>query len=210
MKFPRGGLFDMPRYVHVSSQVLAIASPVFDKMLNTPGSKENLSLRKSALMDGHLALVSLEDNAAALEVILQVLHHLPVKKSLSFKELVEVAEVADKYQIIKPLKRDIDIWMKPYADKLCQPGYENSLAIAWVFGMEEEFRKLSEELAWTASVGRNGKGISFEGNPYGIHQEKLSPVVPEAVVGMFWISSPFSELIFSGFRKLTLNHKLAY
>lgn len=168
-----------PRLVRVSSQVLPIASPVFDRMLNISGCKEERSLRK-ARMTGCMAVLDLaDDDPDVFEVILRVLHHRDnTKREMAFADIVGIAELADKYELADPLRLKLDVWIQPFLDKATTVGFEDFLTIAWVFRMTEKFKTVSEEIIWTACEGEDG--VYFKTTDE--ITSKLSEALPESVI----------------------------
>lgn len=178
-----------PRLFRVSSQVLIAASPVFDKMLNNPAYKEEKLLRKARMM-GMCARVDLDDNKFAFEIIVKVLHHKGVRKNMTFKEIINLSEIADKYELADVLKPKVEMWLRPHLGVMLEQGYEDFITIFWIFKMGTEFKKTAEELAWRACLD-DDHGIRFK-TKYATFKS-LSDLAPEILISKR-IFTPIGEI----------------
>lgn len=177
--------------IRVASQVLWTASPVFNAMLG-PGStySEAQKLRLAALEPGTRAVLAVDDDPIALRTVLQVLHHKHIYSDFEFKHLVRITEVADKYQIAHVIKPSMEDWIKTYNMKILEPGYEDALTIAWVFGMNDVFEKMTENLGSHAVFDQDGQLRDSSGRMI-----QFSDCLPEIVLGEVYISVQKQKLI---------------
>jgi hypothetical protein len=79
-----------------------------------------------------------------------------VPDKLDFKEIVRLAEVAERYGVNRLLVNNIDGWLAPYRDRLLEPGYEEWLFVAYQFGYESEYIELAKHLALRCRVTADG------------------------------------------------------
>jgi hypothetical protein len=132
----------------VSSHVLCTASPVFCAMLG-PNSqfKEACELRKHSVEDPY-ELSLTEDYPRALMVVLLALHCRSgmVPGDFTFKNLVQLAIVCDKYDCREGLLPWVDTWTAAWKPYMFTSGYEEWLFVAWVFGIDMEFEELSRKI----------------------------------------------------------------
>lgn len=148
-------------------------------MLNTPGFQEERSLR-IARAAGALVVIRLDGDDCIAEIVLGVLHHAPVKEKLEFKDIVGIAEMADKYELARPLRLQVIQWIQPYLKNKTHVGYEDFLAISWVFGLPVEFKAVSKELVWRSRRDGSEGEIHFKAADG--TASKLSDVVPDIVI----------------------------
>ncbi|KAH7302891.1 hypothetical protein B0I35DRAFT_197159 [Stachybotrys elegans] len=96
------------RRLRVHSQQVRNASPAFNTMFQ-PKFKEGQAL----LQEGSAEVELPEDNADALEIILQVIHGYSdqVPTTLEPSRLLEVARACEKYDMARPLAFAIKVWL---------------------------------------------------------------------------------------------------
>jgi hypothetical protein len=132
----------------VSSHVLCTSSPVFRAMLG-PNSqfKEASELRKCSV-ESPYELSLKDDYPHALTVVLLALHcrceMVPV--DLTFRNLLELAIICDKYDCRGGVLPWVETWTAPWKPFILTDGYEEWLFVAWVFGIKEGFEKLSRKV----------------------------------------------------------------
>lgn len=135
----------------VSSKILSVASPVFAAMFS-PHFREGCSLATSS---APITIDLLEDAPAALENICNVLHfkHDLVTEEMYFHELLEIAIVADKYDLVKSLGPWRDKWLNivlPEYRSRDGGGWQREIFLMYVFGQASEFRSYtSMEITWS-------------------------------------------------------------
>lgn len=101
----------------VSSSVLCTASPVFKKMLTTPGYKEEVALRKARIQETAVVL-ELEDDSTAMRLILPILHHNSSSTPPSFLSSTFLFELR---------KSLINMSSSLLFNFICQSGVRNTL-----------------------------------------------------------------------------------
>jgi len=98
-----------------------------------------------------------DDDHVGLRIPPKALHNHPsVPRLLSFKKLVNMAVVVDKYDCLHATRMYGDSWMKrwmPLAEKL---GYEKCLFVARIWGVEKLFGSLFRRVA--AQTYPEGRG----------------------------------------------------
>ncbi|MCJ1382309.1 hypothetical protein MMC17_005422 [Xylographa soralifera] len=149
----------------VSSKILAMVSPVFAAMFNSQ-FKEGLHNTKPGL---YPAVPLPEDDAIAFEVICNVVHyrhkHVPLDPPL--KQLVNIAIIADKYEIREPLYAYSVLWlrsgMKNHTGKNhIAADWNKLLFAAYVLDTPDEFTSIS----WEIMLYHVGPYLSLSGITY--------------------------------------------
>ncbi|CAK7269628.1 hypothetical protein SEPCBS119000_003667 [Sporothrix epigloea] len=127
----------------VHSLFVVNASPVFNAILG-PNFAEGQQLRKSGLAE----VILPEDNAKAMEMIMNVVHGLndKVPELLDPDELVEVAITAEKYDCIGALAFAIRSWLSCKVN-ITDPGKMWAMAMAaLVFRRQKAFAEATSAL----------------------------------------------------------------
>jgi hypothetical protein len=164
----------------VSSHVLCTTSPVFRAILG-PNSqfKEASELRKCPIETPY-ELPLTEDYPDALTTVLLALHcrceMVPV--DLTFRNLVELAIVCDKYDCPGGVLSWVESWTAPWKPLVLTSGYEEWLFIAWVFGIKEGFEELSRKIMLESYFDPSDGELRSEG---GVRLKALT--IPERVLG---------------------------
>lgn len=111
----------------VDSHVLYIASPVFKAMFG-PGSSFRERKELESGIGGATALPVIElhdDDAEALRTVFNILHnkHSRVPRSVTYHQFLEIAILADKYELREPIQIWAEIWSEPYlmAEDMMKP-----------------------------------------------------------------------------------------
>lgn len=163
----------------VVSAALCLSSPVFRAMLGPNSNfKEACELRKSKSAEPHV--ISLDDDyPQALAVVLHVLHlrNDKVPQKITFDNLYELAVICDKYDCAVAMSLWISIWVRQWSDLSLDSGYERWLFIAWAFGIEDVFTKLSKKIIMEGHFTRKGGRLLT-----GQGLVALDPNVPDSVV----------------------------
>lgn len=154
----------------VASQVLRIASSVFRAMLG-PGSqfKEARDLERS-MEDGETYNLFLEDDdVKSMEKLLYAihLHEMAMVPLNTFKSVVDLAVVCEKYDLYGAVRPWIEGWIGPWRSYVLSDGYEGWLYVAWVFRDADSFKRLSKNLILeSTAVTMNIYlwGIAFDSN----------------------------------------------
>ncbi|KAF6235845.1 hypothetical protein HO173_006040 [Letharia columbiana] len=157
----------------VSSKVMCLASPVWRAMFDPQGHWARHSSGVFSFPD---------DDSDALLIILQIAHlqfsDLP-DALLIYEHLLQLAVLCDKYNTVRLVRPWISKWQAPLqaqAEECRQSGgegyegYETWLFIAWTFGDEAVFRKISRSLVLTSTVTTvNGEKriVNAQGNMVG-------------------------------------------
>ena len=166
----------------VSSHVLCSASPVFRAMLGPDSQfKEACELRMCSVENPYE--LSLEDDYPhALTVTLLALHSRSdmVPMELTFRNLVELAIVCDKYDCRGGVLPWVDTWAGAWKTRMLkrEKGYEEWLFVAWVFGIEEGYDELSRGVILESYIDPGSGKLKSKG---GAGLEALT--IPEAVLG---------------------------
>jgi hypothetical protein len=110
-----------------------------------------------------------DDDSNAIRLCLYIAHlsFAKLPKYLSLDDLVNLARVAERYDLnhLIPFAH-LENWMAPHSKRLLQPGYEPWLYVAWQFGLEEDFRQLATHLAVTCQVDDRGELLSPTGRRF--------------------------------------------
>ena len=116
----------------VSSHVLCSTSPVFRAMLGQDSQfKEASELRKCSIENPYeLSLV--DDYPNALTIVLLALHCRSelVPVSITFRNLVELAIVCDKYDCREGVFSWVGTWTAAWKPRMLEKGYEEWLFVA--------------------------------------------------------------------------------
>ncbi|RPA75304.1 hypothetical protein BJ508DRAFT_418224 [Ascobolus immersus RN42] len=136
----------------VSSRVLMSSSSVFASMLDheRPFLEGERLKRWTYGMDP--VVIELEDNPAALRLVLRIVHHQNRKigKDIGLVEFANLAVLVDKYDLYDTVQLWADIWRKALKKRMKEYVREEAarylVMIAWVFGFEEEFVKATRTI----------------------------------------------------------------
>ncbi|KAI5857259.1 hypothetical protein BZA05DRAFT_169642 [Tricharina praecox] len=122
---------------------------VFNSMIG-PKSRfqEAIKLRRSYIsgLGDPPVVVALDDDPDALEYIFNVLHHRQERlPEVDQPLMVAVAAICDKYELHSALQPVADRVFLPLGE-IASEGYGDWLFIAYVFGYEDLFSKVSQEV----------------------------------------------------------------
>ena len=142
------GSVDSVQRVKVSSSVLRLASPVWKSMFNPSGHFLESTAKEVSFPD---------DDPAALLVVLRIAHlrFKEVPDKLSFKKLVSVAVICDKYDTVSVVRPFLSKWTG--SDMKISPGKEEWIFIAWTFGYKDAFTSGVQELVRKATIDDKGR-----------------------------------------------------
>ena len=144
----------------VSSSAMCLASPVWRAMLNPTSHFREAERQQIEFPD---------DDLDALLIVLRVAHlkfrELP--DSLSFKGLVKLAVVCDKYDTMGVVRRWLPQWLAPWYKKSCSPGYEEWLSIVWTTGDNATFRTTTKHLIESCDMDTAGR-LCHRGKPFAV------------------------------------------
>lgn len=146
------------RYL-VSSQILRVVSPVWRRHLDPTSPFRSLTTTLETISDRPHTLMTLyDDDPDTLLSVLNILHfstsNIPIT-SINFGQLRSFAVLCDKYDCIHVLNPYSKVWLDEWAPVACEPGYEDWLFIAKVFGdgrNVKELERLLVEEAGSLSV----------------------------------------------------------
>lgn len=164
-----------------SSQVLSLASPVWNKTLNPPFpklvSKEG---GNNNIQDKQIDFS--EDDTEALLLLLRIVHlqFNKIPSRLEFDTILNVAILCDKYDCVGVVKPWLPLWLVNEDTQCDKPGYEEWLFIAWVFGREKLFQSLATQLLLGMKTNGEGESLASTG-------EILSSQMPPDIIGRFSI-----------------------
>ena len=170
----------------VSSQVLCIASPVFQRMFSRSSRfKEALELNDHRRSEP-LKLVLEEDDPDAIHAmhtILSILHHRPmtVSERISFKEAVQIALLCDKWDFLDAIYIWVLMWNVNAIilhNRDPTSTLTDRLFIAWVFHLGAIFTDTTIALAAIGYIDANSVFVLPQ-------QEHSKATIPESVSGKF-------------------------
>lgn len=134
----------------VSSSAMCLASPVWRAMLDPKGHFKEAKEREVEFP---------EDDLDALLIILCIAHlrfrQLP--ESVTFRGLVNLAVVCDKYDTVAIVRKWLPEWLAPWYEHDLSSGYEEWLSIAWTTGDFVKFQKLTKHLVLSCDINSAGK-----------------------------------------------------
>lgn len=141
----------------VSSKVLRLASPVFDKMLSSR-FKEGL-LNQQGMGKPNVTLPG--DDQKGVELVCRILHHriIQVPLKISNASLYAVAVVCDKYDCVSVLKVWATTWFQYEGLLATLDGSSyDLLSAAYVFDLPEKFSLVS----WSMLLQHAGNFTGFQ------------------------------------------------
>jgi hypothetical protein len=176
----------------VSSHQLCSSSPFFRAMLGPQSSfAEASGLRRhqsssatSTATDSNGSLFRItaeeEHDPAALATVLYVLHgraeHVP--EFVAFENLLQIAIICDYYDCAVAMRPWDETWMSSLRSLSSNPGYESWLFIAWVFGDQDIFGRMTQKFP------KNGVMVNKEfGVMIGGKVKRLDCHLPQGVIG---------------------------
>ena len=130
----------------VSAKHMMLASPVFEAMLNG-NFKEGRTLQSDSRVEVPLP----DDDADTFRILLSIIHgrNRSVPRKIDLDRLVQVAVLADKYQMVEAVEAYSGAWIANLKStipaKLCGD-LGRWICIAWVFGLAAEFSSTTKTL----------------------------------------------------------------
>lgn len=120
---------------------------VFKAMLRPGGFIEGRQLAQNGSVE-----VQLDDDPAALKILLQVVHNRfkDVPKEVNLDMLTKFSTLVDKYQMLDAADVYANMWIEALSKTMpaeYSKGVMPWLSIAWVFKRPAEFKKMSYLLA---------------------------------------------------------------
>lgn len=140
------GLGTESRTFCTSSKVMRLASPVWRAMLSPEHGFQESS-------PGTNVITLPEDDVHSIFIVLLASHvrFQEVPRSITFKQLVSLCEVCDKYDCISVLQPWLSGWLALYEHSVSEPGWEEWSFIAWVVGDEAIFKQATDWIILTSS-----------------------------------------------------------
>ena len=174
---PRGDVYLLiscggkQKRVQASSKVMSLASPVWCTMLDPQGP-----FRESDPKNGEISF--LHDHAEALLFLLLAAHlkYAEIPEEVTFKLLLDICIVCDKYDSIEIVHPWLSKWRKPLEHLVEKNGYEEFLFIAWALGDQKTFERICLKLVLESSTNDRNECLNASG-------EIQSNNLPPAVVG---------------------------
>ncbi|KAI9714591.1 MAG: hypothetical protein M1812_006396 [Candelaria pacifica] len=153
----------------VSSQLLAVSSPLFARALNWSRSLripvpadlvealppefvgELPTAAPVPMPDTATALVYMpqveENDSGSLTTLLHAAHMRieAVPRKIGFREFVDIAKVCYRYKCISPIAIFVECyWLPQWRNCVGKPGYEDLLFISYVFGISDVFEQTTK------------------------------------------------------------------
>ncbi|KAK6497873.1 hypothetical protein TWF481_012272 [Arthrobotrys musiformis] len=137
------------RYL-VSSQILRVVSPVWRRHLDPASPFQSLSTSIETISNRpHTVMTLYDDDPDTLLSVLNILHfstsNIPTT-TIHFEQLRSFAVLCDKYDCIHVLSPYSKVWLDVWAPVVLEPGYEDWLFIAKVFGDQRNVKELEKLL----------------------------------------------------------------
>ncbi|KAF2190887.1 hypothetical protein K469DRAFT_512956, partial [Zopfia rhizophila CBS 207.26] len=146
--------------VVVSTSILRRASPVWQAMFGERWAESEAT--EVPLPD---------DDVEAMVTVLRIAHlrfdEVPQKHGLSFKQLLSLAIICDKYDTVKIVRPFMYLheWHLKWRPQVAKPGYEEWLFISWTFGYPEIFEIVAQHLLMTVYIDQSGNCLTENGKP---------------------------------------------
>jgi hypothetical protein len=83
-------------------------------------------------------------------------------KTLDFEQIVQLAIIAERYDLNHLLIGHVDSWLAPYHACLLKASFEEWLFVAWQFGLEDHYLTLANHLAMNCQVDENFAILELE------------------------------------------------
>ncbi|KAF4534771.1 Nuclear pore protein [Lasiodiplodia theobromae] len=149
---------DPERTYVVSSKAMSLVCSAWKSMLS-----RNNGFKEGTLVESNCAIPLPDDDPEALELLLNIAHMRfeRIPKTLTFDDLLAVADLTEKYGAVKILRPWLKDWLKDIEHLVKEPGYEEWLFIAWAFGEEEIFTRLSNRLVREVHLVKDGEEYYF-------------------------------------------------
>lgn len=148
----------------VSRKAFSLSSPVFLAMLGA-NSKFKEATDRNLDRDGVQSISFEDDSFQTMTVIARIVHLQSdkVTKSMTFKQLHQVAVMCDKYDLKRCLGPWPNIWATPYLDSYARSGYEEWLFMSVVFRFDGLFKEVTRHLVINSAISEQGTLITTTG-----------------------------------------------
>lgn len=165
----------------VLSHAISLTSPIWKKTMHPPFPRlPGAEQGNDDLQDEHIDFS--EDNGEALLPLLRIAHlqSSKVPPTLTFKDILDIAVLCDKYDCVGLVKPWLPLWLVNEETQYKEPEHEEWLFIAWVFGREKTFRELATKLVREVKTNHKGDCLASTG-------EILPSRMPPDIVGKFCV-----------------------
>ncbi|KAF2005109.1 hypothetical protein P154DRAFT_353142 [Amniculicola lignicola CBS 123094] len=107
-----------------------------------------------------------QDEPTMLYLIMQIAHchFAKMPKRLSFRNIVDLAIICNKYNSNHLLIPFLSDWVKPYKDRILEPGMEEWVFVAYQFGFEDDYLLLIDHLLMNCTVDDSNNLINPAGH----------------------------------------------
>lgn len=124
----------------VSYKAMCLVCESWDRIFNPTGHSRETTQGDTISLP--------HDDWKALEIISNIahLHSDRVPRKIDFQLLLEVAVLTEKYGATKAVRPWYQEWMENNRKLATGPGYEEWLWIAWAFGEDQIFKRLTMQL----------------------------------------------------------------
>jgi hypothetical protein len=160
----------------ISSHAMALASPVWKKILHPPFSQLPPGEDGSAGSQDKYPDFS-EDDVEALLLLLRIAHLQfdKVPPELTLEGLLNVAILCDKYICTGLVEPWLPQWLANEETESKEPDCGEWLYIAWIFRREKIFKELATKLIYEVTTNDEGKCLTSSGEDF------LSPMPPDII-----------------------------
>lgn len=158
-----------PRKLKVSFELVRHMSPVWEELLmrhynKWPGKTTKIQLPTE---DPEMLI-------AVLRIAHLRFHEVP--KQVDFYQLVEIAQISNRYRLNHLLLPFLPGWIQPYQPRFLESGFEQWLFIAYQFGFEKDYKHLAKHLALHCTV-------DHQGQLFNTSQRPITGVFPPHAIG---------------------------
>lgn len=121
-----------------------------------------------------------EDSGEALLILFRIAHcqFRKIPSILEFKSILDVAVLCDKYDCVGLVKPWLALWLAKEKTEYEEPGHEEWLYIAWVFGLENIFQAWAIKLIKEMTTKDKGESLTSTG-------EIFPSRMPPDIIGKF-------------------------
>lgn len=170
------GNYDRIFYL-VHSQVLCNTSPIFNKLFGRGSrfTERDLKTRNSSSPPNYV----ISGDPTAIGIALRILHHDNdcVPRSLGYRTLVELASLAERYEIRPALQLWMEMWAKEIdINEMLKPGYEEWIHVCWMFHLNG-LQQISARLVKRARIHKDGSLCFTRSLFYNKFSGEFPPVV---------------------------------
>lgn len=149
--------------------ISANASPCKPSQAMTPSTPPNLIIGNLAVTPPPAKLTLPDDDPGKMEILLLILHgwNRSVPDTLALDDLLSLALLADKYDVVPVLRHWADKWVPALAEFKSGAFNARLLEVLWVLGAANTFEQVLTRLVVTSHLGGGGKPDGDEGGEGG-------------------------------------------